>query len=111
MYVSTLFFAAFAAAAPLSAPVVHEKRDVSRLHLNLGRSVRVEPDAILPVRIALTQSNLETGYDHLMQISDPDSEHFGKHWTEEEIHNHFQPSEDAIEAVAAWLESVCKLRA
>jgi tripeptidyl-peptidase I len=35
--------------------------------------------------------------------SHPSSPNFGKHWTPEQVHSKFAPSEDAVEAVRAWL--------
>lgn len=102
MVLLSLLFAASAVAAPASSPVIHEKRTFSYLE---GRSQRIDPNAILPIRIALTESNLDDGYDHLMSVSDPKSESYGKHWSIDEIHAHFAPSDDAVEAVKAWLES------
>lgn len=37
-------------------------------------------------------------------MSDPDSPSFGKHWTTEQIHAKFAPSDNTIEAVKSWLE-------
>lgn len=106
MLLSILIFAGFAIAVPFSDLRLHEKRDGSRIHPPDGETIRVDPDAILPIRIALTQSNLDKGYDHLMQVSDPHSGDFGKHWTLEEIHDYFAPSAETKGAVRAWLESV-----
>ena len=58
---------------------------------------------MLPIRIALTQSNLDKGYDHLLRVSDPISLHFGQHWTTEDIHAEFAPSDATTNAVVAWL--------
>ncbi len=45
---------------------LHEKRSVTpRLW---QRGSRIESDAILPVRIGLTQNNLENGYEYLMEV-------------------------------------------
>jgi tripeptidyl-peptidase-1 len=45
---------------------VHEKRSsIPRLW---SRGGRVDSDAILPIRIGLTQSNLEHGEAHLMDV-------------------------------------------
>lgn len=56
---------------------LHEKR--SSTPKAWKRSERVHPDAILPIRIGLTQSNLENIYEHLMDVADPDSPNYGKH--------------------------------
>lgn len=46
--------------------VVHEKR--SEASSPWVKGPKVDKDAILPIRIGLTQSNLENGYDHLMDV-------------------------------------------
>jgi tripeptidyl-peptidase-1 len=45
---------------------LHEKR--SSLPRLWSRGSRVDQDAILPIRIGLTQSNLENSYAHLMDV-------------------------------------------
>lgn len=37
--------------------------------------------------------------------SHPDSQNFGKHWSEEDVNRAFAPTNDTIEAVIAWLVS------
>lgn len=59
--------AALAGAAPAPIKhVLHEKRD--RQSLDWVKGARVERDAVLPIRIGLTQNNLEKGYDLLMDV-------------------------------------------
>lgn len=60
-------FAAQAAAAPFSSShAVHERRDyVPKSWMKKGR---VEHDVELPVRIGMTQSNLDKGHDLLMDV-------------------------------------------
>lgn len=107
MLLLNLILAAFSAAVPFSSkPALHENRNTSRIQVYGAGSKRVDPDAILPIRIALTQSNLDKGYGLLMQVSDPDSEDFGRHWTLDEIHDYFAPSPETREAVKEWLERV-----
>ncbi|KAN0106727.1 putative Tripeptidyl-peptidase sed1 [Hyaloscypha variabilis] len=105
---STLFTAAFVAliahcgAAPTPASYsVHEKRTTSPRLWNRGE--RVDGDAILPIRIGLTQNSLENAERHLMDVSHPSSPNFGKHWTQEQVHDMFAPSEEAVQSVRAWL--------
>jgi tripeptidyl-peptidase-1 len=70
---SQFFAAALAAFSSLcdavptpSTYALHEKRtSIPRLW---ARGNRVESDAILPIRIGLTQSNLENAEDHLMDV-------------------------------------------
>ncbi|KAL7928922.1 subtilisin-like protein [Trichoderma chlorosporum] len=81
--------------------VVHEKRSVpnSKLHK------RVSPDVVLPVRVGLKQNAraLEQAETWLMEVSQPDSPLYNKHWTLDEVVEAFKPSDDAVETVAAWL--------
>ncbi|KAK4501576.1 hypothetical protein PRZ48_007385 [Zasmidium cellare] len=82
--------------------IVHEER----VGLSAGRYrqlSRVQGDAVVPVRIALTQSNIERGYEHLMQVSHPSSSSYGKHWTAQDVQDEFAPSDDAIDSVLNWL--------
>lgn len=76
LYTTMLFrqLCAILAAAALSdaapAPVkhvLHERREESSM-LDWVKGDRVENNAILPVRIGLTQNNLEQGYDYLMDV-------------------------------------------
>ena len=97
-----LLFAAVAIAAPTNNLVVHERR--SYAHDLIVKGPRADPDALIEVRIALTQSNLDEGYAHLMGVSDPDSPNYGQHWTIDDIHSKFAPSDESIEAVKTWLE-------
>ena len=89
MYFSSLLTSFALAAGALALPtssnyMVHERR-------NLGGSWTprdgLKPDGSirLPVRIGLTQSNLDQGEDILMGVSDPKSSSFGKHWSMEEV--------------------------
>jgi len=43
------------------------------------------------MRIALTQRNLDNAYDHLMEVSHPESASFGKHWTVKDVAETFAP--------------------
>jgi tripeptidyl-peptidase I len=54
-------------AIPAPAPLVpHEKRSS---HASLWRrGARVDADAVLPIRIGLTQNNLDSGYAYLMDV-------------------------------------------
>ena len=89
----------------LSVPshhVIHEKRDSA----STKWVKRGYPDstAVLPMRIGLTQSSVEHAHGHLMDVSEPTSPNYGKHWTSEKVHQAFQPSNATIEAVTQWLE-------
>ena len=92
----------FASALAIPAGhVLHEKREVAH-HLEKRR---VHSSAIIPVRIALKQRNLETGHDRLMEVSHPSSPRYGQHYTAEEVADIFAPSDESIETVKNWLIS------
>ena len=80
-------------ASPVVAPhVVHEKRD--SLPQGWVRRYSVDGTAELPMRIAITQSNLDRGHDWLMEVSHPESNKYGKHWSAEDVAKAFAPRYD-----------------
>ncbi|KAF2761577.1 putative protease S8 tripeptidyl peptidase I [Pseudovirgaria hyperparasitica] len=95
-----LLKAGLALAVP-SNHAVHEKR--ATIHPRWTKAQRVHSRSILPMRIGLAQSNLEYAHLHLLDVSDPDSKNYGKHWTSEEIIQFFHPSNETIETVRNWL--------
>lgn len=99
-FVSISVVLATATAIVPSTHGVHEHRDVhSSRWTKLGR---VRPEAILPVRVALAQNNLDKGHDYLMDVSHPHYPNYGKHWTADEVIE--AKSNDAdVEAVRDWL--------
>ena len=68
LWVVLLFLAAAlrAAAAPTSSHVLHEKRSFAPLHWE--KRDRVDPSVVLPVRIGLTQTNLDLGPGLLNEV-------------------------------------------
>ncbi|KAM0718499.1 hypothetical protein Q7P37_005569 [Cladosporium fusiforme] len=91
-------------ASPLTQHhVVHEKRDSHPA----GWTRRGELDnrAILPMRIALAQSNLDKGHEWLIDVSHPLSEKYGRHWNAKEVAQAFAPSDDTVTSVRTWLVS------
>ncbi|KAI9717485.1 MAG: hypothetical protein M1828_007185 [Chrysothrix sp. TS-e1954] len=95
--------AGFVAAAPAPAGhVLHEKRsdDLS----TWMKKERLHPMSTIPVRIGMTQSNLDYGHDMLMEVAQHDSPKYGKHYTQEQIHELFQPSAKTVETLRGWLE-------
>ncbi|KAK0724431.1 peptidase S8/S53 domain-containing protein [Lasiosphaeris hirsuta] len=81
---------------------VHERQD-AHWSTRWEKGARVQPRTVLPVRIGLTQRNLEAGERLLSVISDPTSSNYGKHLSAEEVISMFAPSDEAIDAVRAWL--------
>jgi hypothetical protein len=90
-----LLIAEFLVSGCLAAPftqqnhVVHEKRNT----YPAGWTRRGELDnrAILPMRIALSQSNLDKGHEWLMEVSNPGSGKYGQHWSAKEVAQAFAP--------------------
>ncbi|CZR67423.1 related to serine protease [Phialocephala subalpina] len=80
---------------------VHEKRE--SLHPRWTKRDRVESHKLFPMRIGLTQTNLDVGYEHLMDVSNPASANFGKHWTSKQVIDAFQPSKETENEVRKWL--------
>ncbi|KUJ16192.1 subtilisin-like protein [Mollisia scopiformis] len=98
------FLAAQVAAVPFSTRhVVHERREaVPEAWIKRDR---IDGAAILPIRIGMTQSNLDKGHDLLMEVSTPGSAKYGKHYTAEEVTEIFAPSQATVDAVREWLVS------
>lgn len=82
--------------------VTHERRDI-RSHHHWEKRDRLEPHDVIPVRIGVSKRNLDRGYDLLLDVSDPDSVNYGKHWTAEQITEMFSPSRESIESIREWL--------
>lgn len=77
-------------ASPLTQHhAVHERR--STHPAGWTRRSAIDNRAILPMRIALAQSNLERGHEWLMQVSHPGSEKYGQHWSAKEVAEAFAP--------------------
>lgn len=81
--------------------VVHEKRFSPPPKWK--RSARLHPQAVLPVRIGLTQQNLHRAEEFLNQVSHPESPLYGQHWSASKIADMFAPSQETVDVVRAWL--------
>ena len=89
-------------ASPTSgAHILHEKRETRSSSWSLAR--RAAADTLLPVRVGLKQSNVDKLYERVMEVSDPDSKLYGKHWSPHQVAEYFRPSEDTLSVVKAWL--------
>ena len=64
--------------------VVHERRD-AEISDWMPKAIEVDRSTILPLSIALTQRNLEKGQDSLIDVSDPFSPNYGKHWSAQKV--------------------------
>ena len=94
-----------AAAVPTPADnhVVHEKREYAPRQWE--KRAKVDPSVLLPVRIGLTQSNLDRGAALLHEISTPGTEKYGKHLSSEEVHDFFAPKKQSVDVVSNWLHA------
>ena len=98
-----LTLAATALALPTSPQhVLHEQLPLHQAHTTKTRT-RVHPSTIIPLRIGLKQSNLDSGYTSLLDISDPGSSNYGRYWTAEQVFSTYAPSPVAVESVRSWL--------
>jgi tripeptidyl-peptidase-1 len=98
----TLGLAASAIADPTISPwKLHEKRSHIPAGWTLAR--KHDPSASIPLRFALTQSNIQDIEGFLYDVSHPDSPNYGKHWSAGQIAAKFTPSTESIETVHAWL--------
>lgn len=68
----SLLFATGASAAPALTHAIHEKRE-TQLQKWSRRDLKLNRDAVIPMSIGLTQSNLDKGYDFLMDVSHTES--------------------------------------
>ncbi|KAI0671929.1 subtilisin-like protein [Trametes maxima] len=91
-----------AALAPrLSQHVRHESRSV--LPRGWAPVRRAEADRVIPLRIGLTQSNLASLEEYLLDVSHPESANYGNHWTPARVAQTFRPAAESVATVRAWL--------
>ncbi|KAJ2891253.1 hypothetical protein MKZ38_000692 [Zalerion maritima] len=95
---------AVGAASPVSSTnhVVHEQR--SHVRREWSRIDRLHQNAVLPVRIGLTQTNLHRAEEFMNEVSHPNSPNYGKHWSADKIIETFAPTGETIESVMNWLQ-------
>jgi tripeptidyl-peptidase I len=83
---------------------VHEKRDSDLVASTRWHpTARLAPTAMIPIRIALTQSNLNVGIDRLLAISHPESTEYGRILAADEVNGLFAANDEAIDTVRGWL--------
>ncbi|OJA13987.1 hypothetical protein AZE42_04597 [Rhizopogon vesiculosus] len=80
---------------------LHEKR--SHVPAGWTRAQKHHPSASIPLRIALTQSNIQDIEAFLYDVSHPDSHNYGHHWSPAQIAAKFAPSAESIRTVRSWL--------
>lgn len=91
MRVSTILPLSALLISVLASPyVVHEKRH-ERTDERWSKLTLLDASEVVPIRIGLKQQNLEHGENWLMNISDPASPHYGKHWNARQVIDAFKP--------------------
>jgi tripeptidyl-peptidase-1 len=91
------------AASLPSTHVLHEKR--SGNPAQWAKHSVAPRDVTLPVRIGIKPRNIDLGHNELMEISNPASSNYGKHWSAEEVHDFFAPAASTVHDVRKWLSS------
>ncbi|KAJ3981324.1 subtilisin-like protein [Lentinula detonsa] len=84
-----------------SPHVIHEKRAADPLDWLISH--KPSADKVLPLRIGLTQQNVDRLSDMLMAVSHPDSPNYGKHWTPQQVVDMFAPKKESADKVVGWL--------
>jgi tripeptidyl-peptidase I len=92
---------ALAAPSQHSDHVVHERRGATPV--GWVKSQRADADKIIPLRIGMKQQNIHMLEDLLMNVADPDSSSYGRHWTPEDVVEFFAPSQSTVSAIRQWL--------
>lgn len=89
---------------PLESPRVHEARNVIPSGWTISDDA-LDKSSRFPMKIALSQSNLDKLDDYIMSVSHPESGDYGRHWSASKVAETFAPSHNAFAAVQSWLES------
>ncbi len=100
--VSFVLFAVTASCLGSSPLVRHEPRRALPPHWEQSR--RAPAASILPLRIGLAQSNLDRIEELLLDVSHPESQNYGNHWSAAKVAETFRPSVETIDAVRGWLK-------
>lgn len=103
--ITWLVVVSFIATSLASRLVLHEKRDAA--WTDEGARTRVEPGTILPMRIALIPNQVaqDNAEQWLLDVSDPDSPNYARHWTLEQVIEAFKPSATTLSNVTSWLHT------
>lgn len=80
---------ASAIASPTSHYAVHERRD--RAPHGWSKREQLDGRAVMPMRIALAQKNMDRGDEFLQNVSHPNSANYGQHWSAKQVANMFSP--------------------
>ena len=62
------------------------------------------PTETISLRISLRQQNVDTFYDHLLQVSTPDHPRYGQHYEGHELRSMLQPRQETTNLAISWLQ-------
>ena len=90
-------------ALPSTSHVQHERR--SFLPPGWKKHERIPSHEVIPIRFALAQKNLHKADEYLMDVANPESPNYGKHWTAKQVAETFAPDEESVDTVTTWLKT------
>src|ERR1700722_3455154 len=97
----SLFTLTFVTSIHISPYNNHEKR--SAVPSGWSHLRKHHASNVLPLRFALSQSNIDNIGEYLNDVAHPDSPNYSNHWTPGKIASTFAPSLDTIDTVRNWL--------
>lgn len=96
----------FAVSLGTSRPSSTEKRQVvSAAKHEWDKRGEADTTVSLSIHIALKQRGVDYGVESLLDLSNPSSPNFGRHWTAREVAEAFAPPAETISAVIRWLNN------
>jgi tripeptidyl-peptidase-1 len=66
---------------------------------------QAKPDTLISIQIAISAPNVEGPTQSLLDISDPASPNYGRHWTARQVAQAFAPDPQHVQTVISWLNS------
>ncbi|EJF64894.1 subtilisin-like protein [Dichomitus squalens LYAD-421 SS1] len=64
---------------------------------------RADPETFFPLKFSLVLSNLHKLEAYLLEIADPASPNYGRHWSPAKVADTFRPSTATVDAMRTWL--------
>lgn len=84
-----------------SEHVEHERRS---LRTPWSKTSRLPRSHTIPLRIGLTQQNIDKADEFISEVADPASPSYGLHWSREKVIETFAPDKVVVDEVLGWLE-------
>lgn len=94
-------------ATPLLGPFVNARTITSRWQEGWVRGKRLDGHRPLALHVALAtpEAAIVAAADTLQRLSDPNSNHYGNHWSGERVESHFAPPSSTVHDVLSWLNT------